>query len=62
MKFYTADELQEMLKLTPKQAKALIRTEGFPSVKIGREYRVEEESLHQWLTDTKEIKLDYSKC
>lgn len=62
MKFYTADELQEMLKLTPKQAKALIRTEGFPSVKIGREYRVEEESLRQWLTDTKEIKLDYSKC
>lgn len=62
MKFYTADELQEMLKLTPKQAKALIRTEGFPSVKIGREYRVEEDSLRQWLTDTKEIKLDYSKC
>lgn len=62
MKFYTADELQEMLKLTPKQAKALIHTEGFPSVKIGREYRVEEESLRQWLTDTKEIKLDYSKC
>ena len=62
MKFYTADELQEMLKLTPKQAKALIRTEGLPSVKIGREYRVEEESLRQWLTDTKEIKLDYSKC
>ncbi len=62
MKFYTADELQEMLKLTPKQAKALIRTDGFPSVKIGREYRVEEESLRQWLTDTKEIKLDYSKC
>lgn len=62
MKFYTADELQEMLKLTPKQAKALIRTDSFPSVKIGREYRVEEDSLRQWLIETKEIKLDYSKC
>ena len=62
MTFYTTPELQELLKINPKQAKALMRTEGFPSVKIGREYRVEESMLRQWLLDTKEFPLDYSKC
>lgn len=40
MTVYTITELQELLKLNPKQAKALMRTDGFPSIKIGREYRV----------------------
>lgn len=60
MTVYTITELQELLKLNPKQAKALMRTDGFPSIKIGREYRVEEDM--QWLNDTKEFPLDYSKC
>lgn len=60
MTVYTITELQELLKLNPKQAKALMHTDGFPSIKIGREYRVEEDM--QWLNDTKEFPLDYSKC
>lgn len=39
-----------------------MRTEGFPSIKIGREYRVEEDSFTNWIGTTKEVKLDYSKC
>lgn len=35
MTFYTITELQELLKLNPKQAKALMHTDGFPSIKIG---------------------------
>lgn len=62
MNIYTTEELQEMFKLTEKQARALMRTEGFPSVKIGRNYRVSEEALTQWLDETKEFPLDYSKC
>lgn len=62
MYFYTTQELQELLKINTKQARALMRTEGFPSVRIGRDYRVEQGALSQWLTDTKQIKLDYSKC
>lgn len=31
MTVYTITELQELLKLNPKQAKALMRTDGFPS-------------------------------
>lgn len=55
MTVYTITELQELLKLNPKQAKALMRTEGFPSIKIGREYRVEEDMLRQWFADNKEF-------
>ena len=62
MTFYTITELLELLKLNPKQAKAFMHTDGFPSIKIGREYRVEEDMLRQWLNDTKEFPLDYSKC
>lgn len=62
MNVLTTEELQDILKLNPKQAKALMRTEGFPSVKIGREYRVEEEALMEWMKSTKAIKLNYSSC
>jgi len=53
MNVLTTEDLQNILKLNPKQAKALMRTEGFPSVKIGREYRVEEEALIEWMKSTK---------
>ena len=62
MRFYTTEDLQQILQIGHKQAKALMHTDGFPSIKIGREYRVEEDMLRQWLNDTKEFPLDYSKC
>lgn len=62
MNILTTEDIQNMLKISPKQAKALMRTEGFPSIKIGREYRVTEQALTDWIRTTKEIKLDYSSC
>lgn len=62
MNILTAEDLQDILKLSAKQSKALMRSEGFPSCKIGREYRVTESALQQWLDNTKSVKLDYSKC
>lgn len=62
MRFFTVEDLQEILQIHERQAKALMRTQGFPSIKIGREYRVEETSLKNWADNTKVIKLDYSKC
>ena len=61
MTVYTITELQELLKLNPKQAKALMRTDGFPSIKIGREYRVEEICYASGLLITR-VPLDYTKC
>lgn len=62
MNILTTENLQDILQLSDKQAKALMRTKGFPSFKIGREYRVTESALQQWLDSTKSVKLDYSKC
>lgn len=62
MNILTTENLQDILKLSDKQAKVLMRTNGFPSCKIGREYRVTESALQQWLDNTKSVKLDYRKC
>lgn len=62
MNYLATEDLKKCLKLSLKQAKALMRTEGFPSVKVGRKYLVEEKDMHQWLSEMKEIKLDYTRC
>ena len=62
MNIFTTEDIQNILKISPKQAKALMRTDGFPSIKIGREYRVEESALIEWMGTTKKVKLDYSSC
>ena len=61
MNILTVEELKDVLKITEKKAKALMRTEGFPSIRIVREYRVEEEALMEWMRSTKTINLNYSK-
>ena len=50
MRFYTTEDLQQILQIGHKQAKALMRAEGFPSIRIGRSYRVEEEAFMEWLS------------
>lgn len=62
MRFYTTEDLEELLKIGKRQARALMRTNGFPSIRIGREYRVEEEAFLNWIHQTKAVKLDYTKC
>ena len=62
MNFLTIDDVQTILKLSPKQTRALMKTEGFPSIKIGSEYRVEEQAFNNWISNTKSIKLDYTGC
>ena len=62
MNFLTTTDIEELLKLSHRQAKALMRTDGFPRIQIGREYRVDQERFEVWLDETKGIKLDYSKC
>lgn len=61
MRFYTEEELQDVLQVGKRQAKALMRTSGFPSIRIGRSYRVEEEAFLDWMKQTRHVRLDYSK-
>lgn len=60
MHFYTENDIEEILKLSPRQSRALMATEGFPSIKVGSKYRVETEKFNEWLNNTKKIKLDYT--
>ena len=61
MRFYTEEELQDILQVGKRQAKALMRTSGFPRIRIGRNYRVEEEAFLDWMKQTKHVRLDYSR-
>ena len=61
MKIYAAEDLQRLFKISKKQAYILMRTEGFPSIKLGINFRVEEGALLDWIKNTKEVKFDYSK-
>ncbi len=62
MEILTTTDLETILKISDIQAKALMRTKGFPAIRIGREYRVTREALQDWINNTKSIKLDYNKC
>lgn len=57
---YDVKGLQDILHLTDLQAAALMRTDGFPSNRIGRTYVVTEDALQDWLKSTKDVKLDYT--
>ena len=62
MRFLTEQDLMEIFKISNKQAKALMRTKGSPSIKIGRNYRIEEQDLLDWIYTEEAIHLDYSRC
>jgi excisionase family DNA binding protein len=54
--------LMEYLKINKRKARALLRTEGFPSFKLGQEYRTTREAVDEWIRTNPIIRLDYSKC
>ena len=57
MNILTTKDLQNLLQISHKKAKALMRTDGFPAVKIGRDYRVTEEAFTEWMSSPKAVKL-----
>lgn len=60
MKIYTKEDLMEILKISEKQAIGLMRLDGFPSFRIGRDYRVTEEKLEEWINTLPDAsKLNY---
>lgn len=61
--YLTREEVQELLKLSDKQVKALFYTEGFPYVSIGTAKRVRADKLDEWLEthEGEKLQLDYTK-
>lgn len=55
----TTEDVQEILKLSRRQVIALMKSESFPSCRIGSEYRVTKEALQKWFDNTKSVQLKY---
>ncbi|TWH47364.1 helix-turn-helix domain-containing protein [Sporomusa sp. KB1] len=49
IKLLTIEEVTEILRVSKPTAYNLIHGEGFPKVKIGRAWRVEEQLLLKWI-------------
>lgn len=47
----TAKDLQAKLKIGRDRAYALMRSKGFPSIKLGGRYYVSEEALERWIKE-----------
>ena len=47
----TVKEVQHILRIGQVNAYQLIRTPGFPVIKIGRAYRIPRDSFFQWLNN-----------
>ena len=45
----TVKDLQRILKIGRDRAYALMKSKGFPSMKLGGRYYVSEEALNRWL-------------
>lgn len=46
-------ELMTYLKISEWKALAIMRSKGFPSFRVGREWRVMEEDLNKWINERK---------
>lgn len=62
MNILTIEDLRDTLKISDKQARALMAHEDFPGFKIGSQYRVLEDDLKEWIQSKPCVKLDYSKA
>lgn len=61
--YLTREDVMKILKLNERKVKALFNTEGFPGIKIGRDWCVRADKLDAWLeaNEGKCVKVDYSK-
>jgi len=50
-KFYTTEEVAEMLKLNVRTVRAMISQKKLRAVKIGNEYRVTDDHLRKFIED-----------
>lgn len=51
LEVYSVKEVAAILKTSRQQVRKMIQFEKLPAVKVGREWRVSAESLHDFLAD-----------
>ena len=49
MKILTVKETADALKVKPQRVYRMMRNDGLPSIRLGRQVRVDEDSLKKWL-------------
>lgn len=62
MRVYTAKEVSELLQIGRNLTYSLMKTSGFPSYQIGKQYFVTEEALNKWLKSAEHKTFFTSKC
>lgn len=53
MKFYTTEEVADLLAVNPKTIRLLIKEQKIEAVKIRGEYRIEEAEIKRFIEDNK---------
>lgn len=51
MKVLTVKETADVLKVKPQSVYRMIRSDGLPCIRLGRQVRVDEDDLKQWVAD-----------
>ena len=49
MKILTVKETADVLKVKPQRVYRMMSSDGLPCIRLGRQIRVDEDSLKQWL-------------
>jgi excisionase family DNA binding protein len=50
MKILTVKETADALKVKPQRVYNMMRNDGLPCIRLGRQVRIDEDSLKKWLT------------
>ena len=61
MTYLSQEDIQNLLHLNARQARAFLKTEGVPSVQIGAQFLIEESLLQNYLAENKTTRLVYNK-
>lgn len=61
--YLVIEDVMKLFKMSENKTRALFKTEGFPTVRIGQTYYVRADSLDEWMKqqEGKCIRVDFSK-
>ena len=51
MKVLTVKETADVLKVKPQWVYRMVRSDGLPCIRLGRQIRIDEDSLEKWLAE-----------
>jgi len=51
VRILTVKETADLLKVKPQWVYRMMRSDGLPSIRLGRQVRIDEDSLEEWLAE-----------